>query len=104
MEPQLMGPYGLLEPLGQGGMGMVWRAEPLHTRATAALKTGRDAQGRLPESRFAQAAGCLRRAQQLWEAGAGERLFRGQLWEDLPEGLRRCIEEAGQLGSTAGEQ
>src|SRR5262245_29811597 len=38
---QTIGPYRLLQPLGQGGMGVVWRAEPLEGGAAVALKTVR---------------------------------------------------------------
>jgi hypothetical protein len=39
----------------------------------------------------------LRRAQEAFEAGEHHRLFRGELPEDLPEGLRRWLRETGQL-------
>lgn len=39
----------------------------------------------------------LRRAQEAFEAGEHHRLFRGELIEDLPAGLRRRFIETGEL-------
>jgi hypothetical protein len=44
----------------------------------------------------------LRRAQEAFEAG--RKLFRGELFEDLPEGLRRRLAESRELDQSAGEQ
>jgi tetratricopeptide (TPR) repeat protein len=50
-----------------------------------------------PESELGRIVSELRRAVEAFEAGEHHRLFRGQLIEDLPEGLRRWLRETGQL-------
>jgi predicted ATPase len=57
----------------------------------------------LPESGLGRAIACLRRAVGAFEAGEPDRLFRGVLIEDLPEGLRRWLTETGQLTGSSGE-
>jgi eukaryotic-like serine/threonine-protein kinase len=53
--------------------------------------------GLAPQSEVGRAVLGLRRAQAAFEAGEHERLFRGELVEDLPEGLRRWLVQTGQL-------
>src|SRR5205823_327922 len=48
--PSQIGPYRLLELLGRGGMGVVWRAQHLRSGAVAALKTVGESQPMLLES------------------------------------------------------
>ncbi|MBI2568090.1 MAG: tetratricopeptide repeat protein [Candidatus Schekmanbacteria bacterium] len=50
-----------------------------------------------PESDAARVVACLRRSVEAFEAGEHERLFRGQLIEDLPEGQRRWLVAHHQL-------
>jgi serine/threonine protein kinase len=50
-----------------------------------------------PEDRSGQNVSRLQRAQEAFEAGQHERLFRGELIDDLPEGLRRWLVQTGQL-------
>jgi tetratricopeptide (TPR) repeat protein len=69
---------------GQSGRGLLEQAE--QTAKELALR---------PESELGKALSRLRRAQAAFEAGRP--LFRGELWEDLPEGLRRWLAEAGRL-------
>jgi serine/threonine protein kinase/tetratricopeptide (TPR) repeat protein len=65
---------------------------PLHEAeqvATSLAVTG--------EGLLGKAIDRVQRAQEAFEAGQHERLFRGELIEDLPEGLRRSLVEAGHL-------
>jgi predicted ATPase len=55
-----------------------------------------------PGSALQAAIRRLRRAQTAFEAGQRERLFRGELVKDLPEGLRRWLIETGQLTAARG--
>jgi tetratricopeptide (TPR) repeat protein len=50
-----------------------------------------------PGGSLAVEAGGLRRAVEAFEAGEHDRLFRGELIEDIPEGLRRWLHESGQM-------
>jgi hypothetical protein len=52
-----------------------------------------------PKSELGQALGRLERAQQAFEAGEHGRLFRGEVVEDIPEGLRRWLAENGLLAA-----
>ena len=50
-----------------------------------------------PAGELARFAACLQRAQAAFTAGEHHRLFRGELIEELPEGLRRWLVENGHL-------
>ncbi|MBI2568923.1 MAG: tetratricopeptide repeat protein, partial [Candidatus Schekmanbacteria bacterium] len=50
-----------------------------------------------PASRLGQSLARLRCAQEAFDAGEHDRLFRGQLLEDLTEGQRRWLVECGHL-------
>jgi hypothetical protein len=54
--------------------------------------------GCTPESWLSAALGRLERAQAAFEAGRP--LYRGELWEDLPAGLRQWLQERGEGPST----
>src|SRR5262245_40018052 len=53
-----MGPYELLDVLGRGGAGVVWRARHTETGAVVALK-------RVPENRFQHASSLAREVRAL---------------------------------------
>jgi predicted ATPase len=53
--------------------------------------------GARPESEIGVAMVRLRRAQEAFDAGQQARLFHGELIEDLPDGLRRWLQQEGQL-------
>ncbi len=59
-DQQSVGPYVLIEPVGAGGQGSVWRAKDRRTGATVALKTLRpDATGTVELARFRREAQIL---------------------------------------------
>jgi eukaryotic-like serine/threonine-protein kinase len=87
-----------------------WLASGLCEAGHVALAESTSAAGLLAQARASaasQGAGSLseagkavarlERAQAAFEAGEQQRLFRGELIEDLPEGLRRRLLEDGQL-------
>jgi eukaryotic-like serine/threonine-protein kinase len=63
--------------------------EQIHSRIAALAAA--------PESEPVKDASRLQRAQEAFEAGRHELLFRGELIEDLSEGLRRWLVQTGQL-------
>ncbi|MBI2570254.1 MAG: tetratricopeptide repeat protein, partial [Candidatus Schekmanbacteria bacterium] len=102
-----IGPYRLLAPLGQGGMGVVYRAEHAETAETVALKTVR-----LPDAGLLQSIRReIRALARLRHPGiiriVAEGLHEGMPWYAMehPEGvtLRRWTGSLGAGLETAGE-
>jgi serine/threonine protein kinase/predicted ATPase len=71
---------------GRSGLDLLKRAQALPETSGAG-----------PKSILGKAISKLRRAIEASAAGQHHRLFRGELIEDIPEGLRRWLVETGQL-------
>ncbi len=82
--------------LGAGRSAAHFLAEAEETTASLGL----DSHGQTDVSRALRALG---RAQKAFDSGDTEKLFRGELVEDLPEGLKRVLQKTGQLSSEAPE-
>src|SRR5262249_10298056 len=76
------------QSLGRGASGQTFLQEAGTLATELGVQSG---------SELRRALGQLRRAQQAFEAGEHHRLFRGELIEDLPEGLRRRLVETAEL-------
>jgi serine/threonine protein kinase/predicted ATPase len=74
--------------LARGRVNRDLLSEAEHAAAALALT---------PQSPLAKAIARIQRAQAAFEAGEHERLFRGELIEDIPEGLRRWLVAAGHM-------